>query len=190
MHSCTRKHTAARNGGALRKVRPPESWWKCVRSWSGFDRFWFELCTIVVIISEFGLFIYTGKMCWRRRDPARRAHSVQIHNVPFSKTKAHFGSGTGHTLILLSLSLSVFSFLFVALLVSLNKPQRFLGNGLSEKKKSYHGIFLAQSISPPAQDMGFPWPPRAPYKAYSCVCGGACTCVPAWARWACCANLS
>lgn len=93
------------------------------------------------------------------------------------------------TLSSFSLSLSVFSFLFVALLVSLNKPQRFLGNGLSEKK-SYHGIFLAHSISPPAQDMGFPWPPRAPYKAYSCVCGGACTCVPAWARWACCANLS
>lgn len=66
---------------------------------------------------------------------------MQIHNVPFSKTKAHFGSGTGHTLILLSLPLSVFSFLFVALLVSLNKPQRFLGNGLSEKKKVTMAFF-------------------------------------------------
>lgn len=65
------------------------------------------LCTILVIINEFGLFIYAGKMYRRHRDPTSRARSVQIHNVPFSKTKTHFGSGTGHTLILLSLSLSL-----------------------------------------------------------------------------------
>lgn len=102
---------------------------------------WFELCTIVAIIVEFGLFIYPGKMYWRRRDPASHASSVRIHNVPFSKTKTHFGPGTGHTLILLSLSLSVFPCLFVTLLVSLNKHQRFLGNGLWGKKKVTMAFF-------------------------------------------------
>lgn len=87
-------------------------------------------CTIIVLISliRMDLSFIKGNslktLC---------ASSLQVHNVPFLKTKTHFGPGTGRTPI--PLCLSLFPCLFVALLVSLNKLQRFLGNGLSKKKK-------------------------------------------------------
>lgn len=154
---------------ASRRGATFSSWWKCeCEPDVDFNLFWLKETrrAIVVIISHGGPVTYTGKLI--EGNISGLAAPPHCRFTMFPSLKQRPTLALEHDALRPSLPLPLFPCLFVALLVSLNKLQRFLGNSLFKKKKSYHGIFLAQHLSF-CWGYGVSMTSMGTYKAYNCV---------------------